>query len=141
MTGIVDWRSSTGCRKWRRAELPSHFIQLFFDFLRWACDVGPVESDACCTILQPMRTMKSWKRSRQSIANAPALLRFHALPWLPRGVAIEMWMPRFHFGYESGGYITERERSAFLGNDGMKEYLKQHVAELFAQKLVVVESN
>src|SRR5687768_6049803 len=99
MTGIVDRRSSTGCRKRRRAELPSHLIQLFFDLLRWACDVGPVESDACCPILQPMRTMKSWKRSREPISNAAALLRFHTLPWLLRGVAIEMRMSRFHFRY------------------------------------------
>ena len=68
-------------------------------------------------------------------------LRLHLLPRLPRAVAVQVWMPRFHLRDEAVRDVVHRERAALLGDDGVEEHLEQQIAELLAQLRVVAGAN
>src|SRR5438105_2862108 len=78
---------------------------------------------------------------RQSIDDAVAFSRLHALPRLPRAIAIQVRMPAFHLREKRLRDIMEVERSALLRDHGMKEHLEQKITELLAQHRVISSPN
>ena len=118
------------------------FVQFLAQFVYRARDIGPFETDPCCTLLQFVRAQQGGKRVCDAVHRA-ALSRsrpFCSLDILPPAVfhdaafiAKDMRMARLHFVGDATCDVFEGKISGFLGHARMEHDLEKQITEFAAQ--------